>query len=339
MQRLRKIARSLGALRYGQDTDPRMQRLLGVAGVAALVCVLAASVIVYVVPFGKTTYSALLSEAGSVHSGDDVRIAGISVGTVKGLDLLDESVRMTFTVESNVFIGDSTALDIRMLTVVGGHYVAVFPAGKTGLGSHDIPESRVHLPYSLINAMQDAQRPLSGVDGNTLRDSLANLTASLQRSPGSVKTTADGLTTLVGMLDKQKDDVGRALDVAEEYVKVLSNSRSVIGGMLSKIGQMEDQILDRRGEVMASLQVLSELLARIAAIEPSYRESLEPLVDKLIELAPPLRELGGKLGGVAQDLAAAGERLRAVIAPDGITVDQSGVALPAMCVPVPGRSC
>ncbi|WP_246023490.1 MlaD family protein [Nocardia yunnanensis] len=311
------------------------------AGLGVVVVVLAVSVVVYVVPLGKHTYAALVDDAGSIHVGDDVRIAGISVGSVTSLELTDAAVRMQFTVENTVSIGAETSLDIRMLTPIGGHYVAVTPAGASPLGSTTIPADRVHLPYNLVQAIQDAQRPIAGVDGDTLRRNLSDLTASLQASPNSVTTLTDALSTMVGLLNTQNHDVSRALDVADEYLSMLGNSRKVIGAMLNKIGLMETQILDRQADVQEALRVANELLARIAAIEPAWREQLEPMADRLLAAAPQLDQLGQRLGDVADQLAQAGDRLRALFTPQGIAVDQSAaiVTAPALCVPVPGRRC
>ncbi|AYF79410.1 MCE family protein [Nocardia yunnanensis] len=338
---MKSVAALLRNLNYGTDTDRRTQRLLGVAGLVGVVIVLAASALIYLLPIGKHTYTATLPDAGSVKVGDDVRIAGISVGEVKSLDLTDDAVRMRFTVQNDVFIGSDTALEIRMLTPIGGHYVMVFPSGKAALGSKEIPAERVRLPYNLVQAMQDSQRPLSGVDGNTLRRTLTDLTASLQRSPDSVATLSDALSTMVGLLNKQSQDVSRALDIADEYLGVLSDSRKVIGAMLSKIGLMETQILGRRADVTEALNVASELLARIAAVEPAWREQLEPLADRILAARPDIEQLGQRLGAVADQLAQAAERLRALITPQGVAVDQSDLAITPrpVCVPVPGKGC
>ncbi|WP_067690588.1 MlaD family protein [Nocardia jejuensis] len=341
MQGLRRAGRLLRDLRYGTDTDPRTQRLLGVVGLVVVVLVLAVSVVIYVVPLGKRTYTALAQDAGTMAVGDDVRIAGVSVGSVTSLELTDEAVRMEFTVKNSISIGADTSLDIRMLTPIGGYYVALTPAGTTPLGSKIIPADRVRLPYNLIQAIQDSQRPLAGVDGNTLRHNLSDLTASLRESPNSVSTLTDSLNTMVGLLNTQNRDVSRALDVADEYLSMLGDSRKVIGAMLTKIGLMETQILDRRADVQEALRVGTELLSRIAAIEPAWSEQLEPLADRILAAEPQLQQLGQRLGEVADQLAQAGDRLRALITPQGIPVDRSGVTVtaPALCVPVPGRGC
>ncbi|MBL1079602.1 MCE family protein [Nocardia sp. 2] len=335
------MARRLWGLRYGTDTSARSQRLLGVAGLAAAVLMIVASAVMYFVPLGKHTYSAVLNEADSVRPGDDVRIAGISVGSVQSVELTDDAVLMRFTVKTSVALGDTTTLDIRMLTPIGGHYIAVSPSGDAPLGSKTIPAERIRLPYSLAQTFQDAQRVVSGIDGNTLRSSVADLTAALQNSPGSIDSVVNGMSTIVGIINTQNQDLRNALAVAEEYLSMLSESRKIVGAMLTKLGQMESQVLNRRGEVLTALQVTTELVSRIAALEPAWTQQLEPLTDRLLAAKPDLDQLGQKLGVVADDLAQAGQRLQSMITPEGIGIDQSGTTVTPrpVCVPTPGRGC
>src|SRR5690606_24521898 len=133
----------------------------GIGGICAAVLLLVAIGVVYVTgTSAQHTYVAELSQAGSVRPGDDVRLAGIPVGKVRSLTLLADRVRMEFTVSAEAFLGDATTLDIRMLTFVGGYYVAVLPAGAEPLGERVIPRERVIVPYNLTQAFQDAVDPV-----------------------------------------------------------------------------------------------------------------------------------------------------------------------------------
>ncbi|WP_084653885.1 MlaD family protein [Nocardia altamirensis] len=345
-QRLRTLLRRATDLALGNDRHEgaarRRQLVLGIGGLVVVVLMMAVSAIIYVLPIGKSTYTAELTEAGSIQAGDDVRIAGISVGSVRSLELQEDSVRMTFTVDRNVFLGDRSTLDIRMLTAIGGHYVAVFSAGTAPLGSTPIPADRVRLPYSLTKALQESDRPLAAIDGDTLRRNIAALTAAMEKSPGSIQQLTDAMASFVDVVNRQNRDVHRALDVAEEYVRLLGQSRQVIGAMLTKIGVMETTVLGRRGEVLEALRVVTELLSRIAAIEPAWRTHLEPLADKLVESYPDLQRLGDRLGTVATSIHEIGTRLMSLAGPQGgLTIDQSGqtISAPTICVPTPGRGC
>ncbi|WP_406231311.1 MlaD family protein [Nocardia sp. NBC_01009] len=332
--------------RRGRDrheaTKNRRELRLGVIGAILIVIALAATAVLSVLPLGKRTYTAYLSEAQSIRVGNQIRVAGISVGTVSSLELQPDRVRMTFTVDRDVFVGDATTLEIRMLTVVGGHYVAMIPAGTTPLGSKSIPPERVTLPYSLVRTLQDAAKPVAEVNGSTLRENLAAVQTSLDRSPDGLRRMGAAMQSFVTILAKQNAEVSRALIVTDEFLTAINGNRSLVGQFVRKIGLLEVQGLDKKAEITEALRIAAELLSRIAALEPSWREQLQPMVDKLSATLPALRELVGKLDGALGTLRTAHDRLQTAVTPqDGIVVDQSAdtISAPAVCVPVPGKGC
>ncbi|MFI6866481.1 MlaD family protein [Nocardia sp. NPDC050406] len=320
----------------------RRELRLGVFGAAVLAAVLVATGVIYVLPLGKATYTAELSEARAVDVGDEVRVAGIPVGTVKSLRLLPDRVRMTFTVNDEVRLGDLTSLEVRMLTVVGGHYIAVFPAGDEPLGDGVIPPERVRLPYSLIRTLQDAAAPTAEVDGDTLRRNFTALQQSLSGSPDALRRMGNAVESLVGLLNRQNSDISRALTVMDEYLTTIDRNKSLLGTFVRKIGELETRGLAKKAEIAEALVVTSELLSRIAAIEPAWTSVLEPLADKLVEAVPQLEDLGRRIDQALTGLADLRTRLVAAVTPqDGLTVDQSAltVTAPTVCIPLPGQGC
>ncbi|MFC9998611.1 MlaD family protein [Nocardia sp. NPDC127526] len=311
----------------------RRELRLGLAGAMFLALLLVAAGVIYVAPVGKSTYTAELSEAQSIKVGDQVRLAGIQVGSVTGLELRPDRVRMTFTVDSGTFVGDRTSLDIRLLTIIGGHYVALSPAGTAPLGSNVIPTDRVHLPYSLIRSMQDAATPLAQVDGDTVRQNFGALQESLDQQPDAIRRMGQALQSLVTVLDQQNTDVSRALTIADEYLAQINANKALLGTFVRKVGLLATVGLNKRAEILTVLDLTAQLLSRIAALEPAWRESLEPLAEQLAAAAPALRELADKLGTAVDSFAASADGLRRTITPEG------GIPADGICVPVPGKGC
>ncbi|MGW4243533.1 MlaD family protein [Nocardia sp. NPDC004722] len=310
----------------------------GILGAVALVIGLLAAGALYVVPLGKHAYTAELSEAQSVKAGDDVRIAGISVGSVKSLELKPDKVVMRFTVNSDVFLGDQTSLDIRMLTIVGGHYVALFPAGTKPLGAAAIPADRVRLPYSLVETFQDAATPLAKIDGSTLNRNLAALGNSIDGAPDSLRTTLSTVATYVDALDKQRSQVSNAVAVADEYVRMYDGAKSDLGRLMDNANLLVTVLDDKHSEMAEALRLLSDILDRLGGTEPTWSD-LKP---KLTDAVNELQQLGEKFAPTltaAQDLQ---KKLSDLVIPDGgVKVDQSGqtVTLPQVCIPLPGKDC
>ncbi|WP_433526285.1 MlaD family protein [Nocardia pseudovaccinii] len=322
-----------------EATEQRRELRLGLIGAIVLVLALGATAVIYVLPIGKSTYTAYLPEAQSIRVGNQVRVAGVPVGAVTSLELQPDRVRMEFTVDRDVFVGDATTLEIRMLTIVGGHYVAVFPAGQKPLGRSAIPSDRVELPYSLVRTLRDAAKPVAEVDATTLRENLAALRTSLDRSPDGLRRMGNAMQTFVTILNRQNAEVSRSLTVTDEFLTVINDNRSLVGQFVRKIGLLEVQGLNKKAEITQALVIAAELLSRIAALEPSWREQLQPMVDKLMEALPALRDLVGKLDGSLNMLRGVEAKLRtAVHSQDGIVIDQSADTI-TTCIPVPGRGC
>lgn len=343
---MQRLKRWLSGDRPLMDEPTKLRRevRLGVIGAVLVVLGIAAAGVLYVVPFGKTTYTAELSEAQSVKAGDDVRLAGISVGTVKSLELQPDRVVMRFTVDSDVFVGDQTALDIRMLTVVGGHYVALFPAGSAPLGDQPIPADRVRLPYSLIQTFQDATAPISQLNGDTLRRNLAALDQSIESAPDTLRTTLDTVGGYIDAIDRQRGQVSNAIAVADEYVTMYDGAKSDLGRLMDNANLLETVLLDKRAEMREAVALLSSVVRRVAALAPSWDSTLKPKAQQLADALPRLEEMGGKLEPVIAAAQSLSQKLGQLVIPDGgVAIDQSGqtiqVPASAVCIPLPGKAC
>ncbi|MCM6778140.1 MlaD family protein [Nocardia sp. CDC159] len=324
----------------GEPEKVRREVRLGIVGVVLVAALAVAAGVLYVVPIGKKTYSADLAEAQSVQAGDDIRVAGISVGKVKSLELKPDRVVMRFTVDSSVFVGDRSTLDVRMLTVVGGHYVALFPSGTNPLGGQHIPMDRVRLPYSLVQTFQDAAEPLAKIDGDTLRRNLAALGNSVAQAPDTLRTTLDSLASFVDDLDRQHVMISKAIANADEYVTLYDTAKGSLGRLVQATNLMEDLVLSKRAELREGLRELNAVISKAAAIAPIYNE-IKPKLQPLFDAVPRMEELLNKLDPVIGSVQSLQQKLSQLAIPDdGVRVDQSGQTITArVCVPVPGRDC
>lgn len=345
MQPMTKVRKAFGGDRPRRTEQAKLRHdlRLGILGAVLVVLGMVAVAVLYTVPFGRETYTAELTEAQSVRVGDDVRLAGISVGKVESLELQPERVLMTFSVDSSVFLGSETSLDIRMLTIVGGHYVALFPAGEEPLGDRMITADRIRLPYSLVQAFQDAAQPLREIDGNTLRDNLTAMADSLEASPDSLRRTLDGVEHFVDVLDQQRADVSRAIALADEYLGAVYQAKGELGRLVERINVLETVLADKRTEVRTAVEALDRVISRLAALQPAWETTLKPMAQQLAAAVPELERLGQQLQPLIDDVHALGERVGTYLPPEGgVRVDHSGATIEApegVCVPVPGRVC
>lgn len=331
-----------------EPTNLRRQLRLGIAGLCAVAVLGVAVGALYVIPLGKKTYTAELSEAQSVKAGDDIRLAGVPVGEVESLELEPDRVLMRFTVDRDVFVGDRSSLDIRMLTLVGGHYVALFPAGDKPLGDNPIPADRVRLPYSLMETFQDATAPLRETDGDTLRDNLAALDTSIEGAPETLRSVLDTVGSYLDAIERQRTQVSNAIATADEYVTMYDGAKTDLGRLMDNVNLMETVLLDKRAELRQALGLLSSVVQRVTALAPSWDQTLKPKVQQLADALPRLQEYGDQLEPMIASAQSLSAKLRDLVGPGGgVQVDQSGTTVTApgldpgavVCVPLPGKVC
>ncbi|MFD4405457.1 MlaD family protein [Nocardia sp. NPDC058499] len=335
--RLRSAWRALWVSRTERGRELRW----GVAGIiGALVLVAAIGAINVVGTSPARTYSADIAEAGTIRTGDDVRVAGIPVGKVQSLELLPDRVRMSFTVDNEVPVGDQTTLAVRMLTLVGGYYLAVQPAGAAPLGDQVIPAQRVMLPYSLTQTFQDAIDPVRRTDGNVLRQNLAALSGSIDQSPDAVRSAIQAAGDIVAIMEKQNADISQALSLSDEYLAALNENSDVLAQLMTTFGTLENIVANNREQLSWALHGLAQLVESLAPLGRAWDESLREPAQPLADAIPKLQGLGERMGTLLDSLRTFQQRLLPLMPPEGgISVDQSSATVTGICVPLPGGGC
>src|SRR5690606_35240337 len=78
------------------------------------------------------TYRADFVDATGVVKGDDVRVAGVKVGTVKDVEIIDRTrARVTFTVEEKARVSRATQVTIKYRNLVGQRYLSLTERGES----------------------------------------------------------------------------------------------------------------------------------------------------------------------------------------------------------------
>src|SRR3954454_21549819 len=75
---------------------------------------------------GSHTYKAVFSDATGVNKGDDIRVAGVKVGTFKGVEISDRTrALITFSVDDSTSVTKATPATIKYRNLVGQRYIAL----------------------------------------------------------------------------------------------------------------------------------------------------------------------------------------------------------------------
>ena len=207
----------------------------GIVGVVVIVAALAATAMAYLNPTDQNGYTAHLSNSGGVRVGDQVRIAGIPVGKVTGVRLDGAVVEMKFDVKRSVVVGSESTLDVKLLTPLGGHYVALDPKGGIPLGRNVIPPQRVTLPFEVNDIIQAATPLIKEVNGQVIHDTFTEVANAANKYPDAIRDLLRSANALTTSLSKSTSDFHRSLDFVNNGLRAVVAGRKQLVTLLEQI--------------------------------------------------------------------------------------------------------
>ncbi len=243
----------------------------GVGGIAFAAVVALVLAYIYCNPPGREKLVTFYSDdAVSISPGDDVRMAGITVGEVKDIALETDRVRVRARIKDEVFVGDQSQVEVRMLTVVGGYYVSINSMGDNPLGAEAVPLERVTMPYSLIRALDDTTKITQNVSPKPVSESLNEIQKGLTgTNVEALAAIVDAGNSIMSTVDKQRGQVTEILAVSDEYVRSFTQYRGELAQLVRKMsiliqtltlyGKGLYEIIRGLGDVLIALKPVGDL--------------------------------------------------------------------------------
>jgi len=216
----------------------------GVSALVLMTVLALTAAAVYVNPPGRKTVVFYTDDVASIRAGDDVRIAGITVGTVKDLELEADQVKVSAAVEGDAFVGDQSQVEVRMLTVVGGYYVNLISLGDKPLGHTPIPRERTRMPYSLMRTLADSTKVTEEIDTRPIRESLDELQAGLNgTNVDALAAVIDAGNALTATIDNQRGQISQILNLSDEYIESMRDYGGQLTELVTKLSILEQTLV------------------------------------------------------------------------------------------------
>jgi len=250
--------------------------------------------------FGATKeYTAEFSDVTSVNKGDDIRVAGVKVGSVEDIEITDIKGadgqkalggKVTFTVDADTVLDTSTQARIKYRNLIGQRYISLEDGeGGKRLGEGDnIPTSRTHAALDLtvlFNGFKPLFEALSPDDINKLSYEVVQVfqgeggtVEGLLSSTASITQTLADRDQVIGDLLKNLDYVlDHVADRDQQLTRLIDSFRGLVGGLK-----------DDRQAILSSLDSISELSVQTAALVTDIK-------DPFIKDVKELRKVAGTL--------------------------------------------
>jgi phospholipid/cholesterol/gamma-HCH transport system substrate-binding protein len=215
--------------------------------------------------FGATsTYRADFTDVSGLTIGDDVRVAGVRVGTVSGISIVrHNTAEVTFSVSKSRPLPDSATIRLRYRNLVGQRYLDIEQGAgdSTKLQDPDrpIPTRRTHPAVDLTTLFAGFKPLFQGLDADQINQLSSEIISTLQGEGGSLELlfstlgdltnsladkdrligdVVDNLTSVLNTIGQRDTELSNLIVQLQGFISGLANDRTTIGNALSGINNL-----------------------------------------------------------------------------------------------------
>jgi phospholipid/cholesterol/gamma-HCH transport system substrate-binding protein len=294
----------------------RDRTLLNVGIFTVAMLVVAAMLVVVFGEFrfaSETKYHATFTDASRLKAGQDVRIAGVPVGSVGDIKLNpDNTVDVAFEVDKRYQLYSSTRAAVRYENLVGDRYLEItagpgdlrkIPPGST------IPRENTQ-PALDLDALLGGLKPvLKGLDGAKINEvssavmellqgqggALSNLlattgafTQNLAARDQLIGDVITNLNTVLGTVDEKGAQFDASVDQLQTLLTGLAENRDPIAGAIPPLASAENDLTDMLAKSRRPLQGVIEnvrpMADRMDVRKADINKVVEPLAENYLRL-------------------------------------------------------
>ncbi|GJF13007.1 putative MCE family protein [Mycolicibacterium cyprinidarum] len=261
---------------------------IGFVALATVAVVVLAAVGVKSLGIGETDYTAQFAQAASLKPGNIVTVAGIEVGNVRSVKLVDGHVEVGLTVRDDVKLGKDTKAAIQLQTFLGGRYLALTPAGPGSVPDNTISLANTEVPYDLQELLGDGSVMLSQLDSDQLGESLAVLGKQVNGLPEIVPQAMDNIHKLSSVIADRRDQLGTLFESTERVANTLHSQQARVGVLIDRGQNLLGEFVASQATFRALLVALTGLTNNLDKIVVNNRPMLNDMLKDVRELTDML---------------------------------------------------
>ena len=238
------------------------------------------------VSFGDSKeYRAEFVDATGMVEGDDVRVAGVKVGTVKEIEVVERNrALVTFDVDPTVPVRQSTHAAIRYRNLVGQRYISLTDqVGDTARmkEGETIPLTRTSPALDLtvlFNGFKPLFQALSPTDINQLSFEIVQV---FQGEGGTLESLLGHTASLTSTLAERDEVISSLITNLDQVLDHLADRDEQLSQLIVNYKTLVKGLKNDREAILGSLEDISALSAETAGLVSGIED---PFVEDIAQL-------------------------------------------------------
>ncbi len=264
------------------------ERSPAIVGIISIITITAATTFAFFIdriPALKQAYEvqAEFSDAAGLQVENQVRVAGIKVGTVSGVELEDDHVLVTMEIENGMEVPHNAFANIKLATLLGTKFVDLeAKGGEPFLEDGDvIPAERTTVPYEIYQAANQGTGVLEELDGVALNEALRQLTKLTAAAEDEVGVALEGLNELGTGLNQKDEELRSLLSGSRELTALLADEGDHLVRLIDASNDVLGSLARKREEIQSLLSVTKEMAGTVTEVLRENRGNLDSILTDL----------------------------------------------------------
>jgi phospholipid/cholesterol/gamma-HCH transport system substrate-binding protein len=264
----------------------------------------------------RTDYSATFTDASGLLPGDDVRIAGVVVGSVDEVAIVDRRLaKVEFSVAATQPVPASATAAILYKNLIGQRFLSLGQgAGPTGAmlkAGDTIPVGHTRAPLNLTTLFNGFQPLFAALDPQQINALSMEIVQVLQGEGGTVEALLASTSSLTSAIADRDQVIGQVVDNLDQVLQTINARDDELSDLVTSLRQLVSGLnADRQpiGQAISSIGDLTQVTAGLLSdARPDLRSDIAalgdlsnqldaggPTIEKYLQTAP------GKLNTIAR---------------------------------------
>lgn len=234
---------------------------------------------------GDPSHHLRLRQAAGLEAGNEVRLAGISVGEVTAVEAVRDQVEVTFTLTEDperVGLTDDTAGEVKLLSILGERYLALTPGtGEALADDGTIAVEHARDSYTMERFWLESVPRIEELDMRTVEDAVDVLATDLAVEPGQLRRVLDGVSGVAGMVQTREQQLDGLLDATEQVTDLVLGQTEHLDRALTNGTTVLAMVHQRRETLRLLLRQGHRFVTGLAALARENAPHLKPTLRKL----------------------------------------------------------
>jgi phospholipid/cholesterol/gamma-HCH transport system substrate-binding protein len=297
----------MGAVGSGGRAQQSIPRVVGKLVAFGAVCTLLTGYLAFTIGnirlFQHTyTLRATFDDANGLLRDDNVKVAGVVVGKVTGVQIDQGRARVSFTVKDSVKVPADSAVTIRWRNLIGQRYLYVYPGrASTVLRGGD----RITKTRSVVDVGQLFNRLgpiLKAVDPQRVNAFLDAIVQALDGNQDKIRQSIDNLAVVAQSLGSRDQAIGRLVDNVNTVAGAVNERDAQIRTVLDNLVLISQTFSQNTDVLNNAVTQLGDFSDNFASLLADNRVQLDHIIDSLnaviAEVKVKLPVLDSVLGGL-----------------------------------------